>query len=175
MLTKETIISTLAETRAKVLARYEAFTQEELERPCTQSEAPDGAPWRSKDHLAHFALVERAFYGMVQRTLKGSDDPVSFSRTGAKNREEVLAWIHRNNQAYVDAHRDDTLQMLLNELSDARRTTLSLLAELTDEQLKQPIPGAPWGDGTIGGVLATNAQHELQHLGWVEAGLRQNV
>lgn len=175
MLTREAIISTLAETREKLLARYEAFTEEEFERPCTQSETPDGALWRPKDHLAHLALIERAFHGMAQRTLKGSDDPVGFSRTGAKSREEVMAWIHRNNQAYVDAHHDDTRQTVLTELATIRRATLSFLAELTDEQLKMVIPGAPWGDGTIGGVLVTNAQHELQHLGWVEEALRQSV
>ncbi len=175
MPTREVILGTLTETRQKLLNRYQSFTPEELARPCTQSETPGGEPWRPKDHLAHFALIERVFQGMIRRTLKGNDDPVGFSRTGARNREEVVAWIHRNNQAYVDAHRDDDMQTLLAELATVREETLVLLAQLTDEQLTLVIPGAPWANGTIGGIVVTNAQHELQHLGWVEEGLRQSA
>lgn len=175
MPTRDEIIKTLAQEREKLLARYRAFTPQELEENCTKSEAPDGEPWRPKDHLAHLTLIERSFLGMARRTLKGNEDPVGFSRTGAKNREEVLAWIHRNNQAYVDAHRNDSLETLLADLAHARQETLAQLEQLTDEQLATPIPGAPWGDGTIGGVLMTNAHHETMHLAWVDEGLKQNV
>lgn len=40
MPTRESILSTLAEEREKLLARYQLFTQEELECPCTRSEVP---------------------------------------------------------------------------------------------------------------------------------------
>ncbi|HYK84126.1 MAG TPA: DinB family protein [Ktedonobacteraceae bacterium] len=172
MPTRETILNTLAEEQEKLLARYALFTPEELETPCTESEVPGGAPWRPKDHLAHLALIERAFQGMARRTLKGSADPVGFSRTGATNREEILAWIHRNNQQYVEAHHDDSLETLLADLTDARKDTLAMLEQLTDEQLAMPIPGAPWGDGTISGVLMTNARHATMHVAWIEEGLR---
>jgi len=174
-LTRDVILNTLAQEREKLLARYRAFTPQELEENCTKSEAPDGSPWRPKDHLAHLTLIERSFLGIARRTLKGSDDPVGFSRTGAKNREEVLAWIHLNNQAYVDAHRNDSLETLLDDLNNARNDTLTLVKQMTDEQLTTPIPGAPWGDGTIGGVLMTNAHHETMHLAWVDEGLKQHV
>ena len=174
MSTRNEIIETLAREREKLLARYQTLTPQELEENCTKSEAPGGEPWRPKDHLAHLTLVERAFQGMARRTVKGSEDPVGFSRTGAKNREEVLAWIHHNNQVYVDAHRNDSLETLLADLTNAREDTLTLVGQLTDEQLSTPIPGAPWGDGTIGGVLMTNAQHETVHLRWVDEGLKHN-
>jgi hypothetical protein len=51
----------------------------------------------------------------------------------------------------------------------SRAVTLTLLAELTDEQLAEPLPGAPWADGTIGGVLGANAGHGRMHWGWVKA------
>ena len=175
MPTRETIIKTLAEAREKLLARYQSFTAEELVCICTLSETPGGEPWRPKDHLAHLALIERAFQGMARRAMQGKADPVGFSRTGAKNREEVLAWIHRNNQAYVDAHHDDDMQILLAELASAREESLALLEQLTDEQLTIVLPGAPWADGTIGGILITNAQHENLHLAWVEDGLQRSV
>src|ERR1700730_14679150 len=127
MPTREVILSTLAAERENLLAYHQAFTPEELEAVCTKSEAPDGAPWRPKDHLAHLTLIERAFQGIIKRTLKGEADPLGFSLTGAKNREEVLAWIHRNNQDYVEAHRHDDMHTLLTDLAEARKETLALL------------------------------------------------
>jgi hypothetical protein len=54
----------------------------------------------------------------------------------------------------------------------ARGETLTLLAELSDTQLDETLEGAPWSDGTIGGVIATNADHARQHWRWIkEAGL----
>jgi hypothetical protein len=171
MPTRESILSTLAEAREHLFAHYRAFTPQELEVVCTQSEDPDGAPWRPKDHLAHLTLVERAFQRMIKRTLKGVADPVGFNRLGATKREEILAWIHHNNQEYVEAHRQDTIDTLLTDLAHARSETLTLLDQLTDEQLLLPVAGAPWADGTIGGILITNAHHEKMHLSWVEEGL----
>ena len=173
MPTREVILQILAETHEALLAYYSALTPDELERICTASEVPGGEPWRPKDHLAHLTLIEQAFQGMVRRTLKGSADPVGFSRTGATNREEIVAWIHRNNQAYVNAHRDDSLESLLADLAHARQETLALLEQLTDEQLLLPLAGAPWDDGTAGGILITNAHHEQQHLSWMQQGLHQ--
>ena len=175
MPTRDEIVKTLEQQHEKLLARYQTLTPQELEENCTKSEAPGGEPWRPKDHLAHLTLIERSFLGMAKRTLKGGEDPVGFSRTGAKNREEILAWIHRNNQAYVEAHRNDSLETLLADLASARHNTLVQLEQMTDEQLAMAIPGAPWGDGTIGGVLMTNAHHEMIHLAWVDEGLKPSV
>ncbi len=173
MPTREVILQTLAEAHEELLAYYQSLTPQELERICTASEVPGGESWRPKDHLAHLTLIEKSFLSMVRRTLKGSSDPVGFSRTGATNREEILAWIHRNNQAYVNAHRDDSLETLLADLAHARQDTLVLLDQLTDEQLTLPLLGAPWDDGTVGGILITNAHHEHQHLAWMQQGLQQ--
>ena len=172
MPTREAIVQTLTQEQEKLLARYRLFTPEELEMECTESEAPNGEAWRPKDHLAHLILIERAFQGMARRTLKGADDPVGFSRTGAKNREEVLSWIHQNNQDYANAHRNDSLETIIADYVTARNDTLEQIGQLTDEQLTTIIPGAPWGDGTIGGVLMANAQHGVRHLAWVEEGLK---
>ena len=170
---REVILKSLAEAHEELLAYYHTLSPEELERTCTASEVPGGEPWRPKDHLAHLTLIEQAFQGMVRRTLKGNADPVGFSRTGATNRDEIVAWIHRNNQAYVNVHRNDSLETLLTDLAHARQETLALLEQLTDEQLSLPLAGAPWDDGTAGGILITNAHHEQQHLAWMQQGLRQ--
>ena len=158
----------LAKERERLVARYQELADDDLVRPCTQSEAPDGAPWAAKDHLAHLSMIERSFQGMVRRALAGDSNPVGF---GTGSRDDILARVHRGNQENVDAHRDVDVDTLLADLDEARRDTLALLDELSDEQLAEPVPGAPWADGTVGGVLITNAYHEAQHLAWVDEGL----
>ena len=91
------------------------------------------------------------------------------------NWKEALAWVHRQNQISAEKHADDSLEEILADLTATRRKTLELLEQLTDEQLAQPVPGAPWADGTIGGVLITNAHHATMHTVWVDDGLRQQA
>ena len=49
-----------------------------------------------------------------------------------------------------------------------RADTIALLAELSDDDLASKIPGAPWSDGTVGGIMAANADHGRMHYGWAE-------
>jgi uncharacterized damage-inducible protein DinB len=162
------ITAKLDKERARLIERYRALSPDDLTRPCTQSEVDGEAPWSAKDHLAHLAFIERAFQGMIRRTIQGESNPIRF---GGGSRDEVIARVHKGNQDNVDSHRADDLDALLKDLDAARADTLALLDELTDEQLASPLPGAPWNDGTIGGVLVTNAHHEIQHWTWVSEGL----
>lgn len=166
------ILTALNASQERLFTRYQTFSSGELASICTQSEASDGNPWTPKDHLAHLTLIEQAFQGIIHRTLQGKSDPIGFTRSGLKSRPEILAWIHQQNQAYVDAHHADSLETVLADLAAARKDSLMLLEQLTDEQLSLPVAGAPWADGTIGGLLITNAHHATQHLAWVEQGLQ---
>ncbi|HET6794804.1 MAG TPA: DinB family protein [Acidimicrobiales bacterium] len=168
MPTRESIRGKLAAERAHLLAEIGAMSADDLGRPCTDSEAEDGRPWSAKDHLAHLAHIERSFQGMIERHLRGDGNPVGL---GGGDRSAILGRVHRGNEDNVDAHRGDDLPTLLADLEAARADSLRLLDRLSDEQLASPLPGAPWADGTIGGVLITNAYHEIQHLSWVRDGL----
>lgn len=168
MATREAILGKLEKERQNLFARYRAFPDEQLTSACTESEVRGAPPWTAKDHLAHLAMIERAFQGMVRRSIAGETNPVGF---GGTTRDEIIAGVHSNNQDNVEAHRDDGLETLLADLDAARAATLSLLDDLTDDQLASPLPGAPWADGTIGGVLITNAYHQVQHLAWIDEGL----
>jgi hypothetical protein len=119
-------------------------------------------------------MIERAFQGMIHRTLEGSKAPLNIDlKSGGM--EGIMARVHKGNQDNVDAHKDDDLETLLADLDEARIETKRLLADLSDEQLATTVPGAPWADGTIGGVLLTNAYHQIQHWTWVEEGIRTIV
>jgi hypothetical protein len=168
MPTRESITGKLAKERDALIQAYRALTPDELTCECTKSEDPDGSPWAAKDHLAHLAMIERAFQGMIRRSMDGDANPVGL---GSGSREDVIGRVHRNNEKSVDEHRGDSLDSLLADLDAARRETLDLLAGVPDDRLTEKVPGAPWADGTIGGVLITNAYHEMQHLAWVREGL----
>jgi hypothetical protein len=173
MFTHEVIQSTLEAAHERLVAHYQAFTPEELEATCTQSEAPDGAPWQPKDHLIHLLSAERFFQKIIKRTLEENADPIGFSSMGLTTPEETLGWIHRTNQHTIETHHNDEVNHLLTEFAKVRQDTLALLEQLTEEQLALPVAGAPsfWADGTIGGLLITSAHHEILHLSWVEKGL----
>jgi hypothetical protein len=165
---RATITSKLERELEKLVTHYRAMPADDLARPCTESEADDGAPWSAKDHLAHLAMIERAFQAMIRRGVSGSDNPVGL---GGTDRSAIMARVHKGNEDNVASHKDDDLDTLIADLESARRDTLALLDELTDEQLAEPLKGAPWADGTIGGVLITNAHHQIQHTAWVQEGL----
>ena len=174
MFQRNTILCVLEAARERLLARYQAFTQEELETPCTQSEVPDGAPWRPKDHLVHLLATERVFQSTIKRTLAGDANPAGFSRRGITRQEDMLPFVDRWNQRTIDAHRDDDVNTCLSELTKARQDTLALVEQMTDEQLTLPIADAAWwwADGTLGGLLITMAHPEIVHVSWLEKALR---
>ncbi len=165
---RSTILSTLQSQRAELERRYRAFDADTVTVPCTPSEDPDGDDWSAKDHLAHLLRIEKAFLAMARLTISGDDAPVKIAGSTMKDK---LAQVHRDNEEHVAEHRVADVDALLDELSDARAKTLAFIETLSDDQLGQPIPGAPWGDGSIGGVLMANAGHEKQHLAWVDEGL----
>lgn len=173
MPTRAEITSKLDEELSNLLEHYRSLSREDLERPCTESEVDGAAPWCAKDHLAHLAMIERAFQGMIKRTIGGSSNPVGFDFKA--DRVGAIARVHQGNQDDVEAHKDDDLDTLIASLTDSRAESRRLLDSLTDEQLATPVPGAPWMDGTIGGVILTNAYHQIQHWKWVSEGLASDA
>lgn len=168
MTDRTTILSALADQRTALEDTYRAFSEDVVMTPCTDSEDPDGAPWAPIDHLGHLLRIEKAFLGMARLTVQGDENPI---KIGGSSWEEKIAQVHRDNENHLASLRPLDVETLLSELAGARQDTVGFIAELSDEQLTTPIPGAPWGDGTIGGVLMANAGHERQHLAWVADAL----
>ncbi len=165
---RSTILETLASQRVELATHYRALDTTIAETACTESEDPDGEPWTPLDHLGHLLRIEKAFLGMSKLTIEGDSSPI---KIGGSTFEERLAQVHRDNEAHLAEIRPLDVETLLTELDEARASTLDFIETLTDEQLTIPIPGAPWGDGTIGGVLMANAGHEKMHMAWVDEAL----
>ncbi len=169
----------LNEGRSWLLAKYSLLDEEELRRPLTVSQHNPENRWSALDHLAHMALVERNFNAMVRRHFSGSTNPVGFMLDGEgkpRTRDEIMADVHADTEKWQAAHHDESFSEVVALTAAMRGETLQLIAELSDEQLEEILPTAPWADGTIGGVLGANADHGHMHWRWLkEAGLSDEV
>src|SRR5215472_4118568 len=173
MATRTEIQAELERALAELEADARALTPEQLERKCTASEVPDGDPWSPKDHVAHVIRIERSFLTFARRTVDGDAEPIAFSRMGS-NQDEVRAAIHLANQRHVEDVASRTLDELFAELRAARADTLAFIEAHDDVTLARPVPGSPWGDGTIGGMLGRNAAHQTNHMRAYRAGLEES-
>jgi hypothetical protein len=166
----------LSQDRAWTLDTWVALPTNELSRGITSSRHDPEASWSAKDHLAHLAGIEAAFNGIIRKYIAGDPNPIGILKNPdgtTPTREEVMTRVHAMNEAWVQKHRDKSFSEVVALGQKIRSETLALLAELTDEQLQEKLPGAPWADGTIGGVIAINGDHARQHHGWVKRGFSQ--
>jgi hypothetical protein len=136
----------------------------------TTSEHDESNHWGALDHFAHLSLIEDNFVGMIRRHLSGHKNPVGLllgEGGEPRSREEIMASVHAMTDKFQREHHNDTLSEVVALTARSRAATLSLLSELSDEQLSERLEGAPWADGTLGGVLGVNADHAHMHWTWV--------
>ena len=118
------------------------------------------------DHVAHLALVERDFAAMMKRHFAGKPNPVGLLQNDLgqpRTRVEIMVIVNAVTEEWQVAHRDDTISEVVALTAAARGATLQLIAELSDSQFEEKLPGAPWDDGTVAGVLGANSDHGRRH------------
>jgi hypothetical protein len=191
MPTRAEILDTLAASQAEVLAFFQGLSPHDLERPATTNGVPGAAPWRAKDHLAHLARSERKGQQLLRRILAGEppDDILrlqypegmplpgtlgDLSALTPEEEERLELAIASINQAYLNAHHDDSLELLVADYLAARQDTLDLLHQFTDEQLATAVPTVV-GEQTAGDFFAGRAGHATEHMLEIEEGWRQGV
>ena len=161
----------LNEDRAWLLNTYAALTDDELYADLTPSEHNPQNFWSALDHLAHLALIERNFAAMIRKHIAGDANPVGLrvdDNGVARSTEQIMASVHAMTEEWQMTHHGKSLSEVVALGASARAVTLQLLSELSDAQLEEVLPGAPWADGTVGGVLAANADHGRMHWKWVK-------
>ena len=191
MPTRAEILDTLAASQTQVMAFFQGLSPEDLERPATASDVPGEAPWRAKDHLAHLVKSERTIQQLLRRTLAGETRDVllrlqypegmpmpgilgDLSALTPEEEERLGMAIAQLNQTYVNAHHDDSMEMLAADFLAARQETVNLLHQFTDDQLVAPVPTVV-GDATAGDLFAGRAGHAAEHITSIEEGFRQGV
>ena len=177
-MTRTEIEIKLNRDRAWTLETWAALSSEDLTRGLTISRHNPEFLWSAQAHLAHLAGIEAAFNRIIRRYLAGDPNPIGITKNAdgsTPSREEVMARVHAMNDAYVLEQHSKSFSEVVALGQTIRAETLALLAELSDAQLEEKIPGAPWADGTMGGVIAVNGDHARQHHGWVVAGLERQA
>jgi hypothetical protein len=159
--------------RAWLLETFAALPEADVTKPVTDSAHDPATPWSAKDHLAHLAGIERNFNEMIRRYLGGDANPIGMMNKPDGTRrsmDEIMKTVNEMNERWVVAQRAKPLADVIALGQRARSETLALLGKLSDEQLAEKLPGAPWSDGTIGGVLSVNADHGRMHWKLVKDG-----
>lgn len=166
------IESKLNRDRAWLLETLAAMPAEELYAPRTPSEHDPSKTWSFADHFIHTTLIEKNWNAMFRRHLAGEPGMAARVREDGspQSREEVMAGVHRWTEEWAEQHRGKPLDELVRVGLAVRADTLQLLSELSDDDLASKIPGAPWADGTVGGIMAANADHGRMHFKWAKEG-----
>src|ERR1051325_7613641 len=160
--------------RAWLLETFAAMSQEDLNRGITTSRANPESRWSAKDHLSHLIGIEVAFNNIIQKYLEGDARPVGImvKEDGTpRTREEIMEIVHAMNEKWVKEHREKSFDEVVALGQKVRAETLALVAGLSEAQLNEKIPGAPWGDGTVGAIIAIHGDHARNHFNWVKDGL----
>lgn len=158
--------------RAWLLETLSGMSEQELYVPRTPSEHDPSQSWSFADHFIHTTLIERNWNDMFRRHLAGGQG-MQLGRNAdgtPQPREAVMAGVHRWTEEWAAKHRGKPLDELARVGLETRAETLKLLSELTQEQLDSKIPGTPWADGTVGGIMAANADHGRMHFNWAKEG-----
>lgn len=163
-------------SRTECIEKLAKLSEEELQAPRTQSQHDPELWWSQADHFIHTTAIEMTFNAMIRRHIAGErgmeGSPVQLDDDGkpAVSWDEIMKAVNARTEAWAVQHRGKPLDELVRIGADVRGDTLQLLSSLTDEQLADRIPGAPWATGVIGGILAINADHAYAHHGYGEGG-----
>jgi hypothetical protein len=164
----------LSTDRAWLLESFAAISEEDLNRGITTSREDPESKWSAKDHLAHLVGIEIAFNGIIRRHLEGKGNAIGITSNqdgSRRSRDEVMTAVHTMNEEWVRRHHHKSFDEIVAIGQKVRAETLTLLAGLSDAQLEEEVPEAPWRNATVGGILALNGDHARQHFSWVSAGL----
>lgn len=156
--------------RAWLLARLGAMSEDDLRAPRTFSEHDPDSRWSFADHFVHTTLIEQNWNDMFRRHVSGDQGlaPRLRSDGSRQSMDEIMAGIHGWTEEWKAEHEGKPFVELVRIGQAVRAETLALLAELSDEELESKIPGAPWADGTVGGIMAANADHGRLHYAWAD-------
>jgi len=132
----------------------------------------DSAGWTAKDHLAHLAAWERSMVYLLQG--KPRHEGLGVEEAVYLDGDEDAI-----NAVIQAATRDLPLADVLAVLRSTHEHLRSLVAEMSDEDLRQPYshflpdePGRDDGRPIIERISANGDAHFAEHLGYIEVILR---
>ena len=157
------------------------FDESVLGQRVSQDHHDPSVWWTVKDHIAHcFGVYDAGTRVVREFFAEGGERPfITYllppskrDLDAATNLNELLAAVDESTHAIWDRYRNYSWTDLLSVGQQARGERLVLISSLSDEELARSLPGAQWGDGTLGGYLLNAAgNHQRMHLKWIMTGL----
>ncbi len=153
---KATVIKRLHAERRRLEANLAQLGREDIIRPNTMGE------WSFKDVLAHLAHWEGFLLDWVPAARRG--EKVEVPAPG-------LTWkdVHILNQRIYEAHRDQSLEDVLEYFRDTHTRFMTLAEALTDEEMLTTGFYAFTGGGSLYDWLNAYAAHDM----WGKKKIRQ--
>jgi hypothetical protein len=120
---------------------------------------PDG--WSIKDHLAHLAAWERM---VVAHLRTGNDHEV----VGLDEAAYANAGLEELNRIIEQRNKNRTLADVLDDVREAHTAVLSLLQDMTDDDLARPYwQDEPDGRTVMEKLTGDTYRHDLEHRRWI--------
>ncbi|MEM7797865.1 MAG: DinB family protein [Chloroflexota bacterium] len=158
----------------RTLSQWESLSEETLIGGLTVSLADPALFWSPQDHLAHVYGTEKLFQFMIKRFLSNpmpadedAKSEVAASQTREAEREAFLRQINRQNDKWIVKHRDKSFAEVVQVGEEIRAKSLELIDGLDESQLALTVPNAPWGGGSIAGIIGFNDDHAQMHWEWI--------
>ena len=138
------------------IAFFKSLTDEELNAQVYQ----DGAKWTARQVLAHFITVERSMHWLFNNIASGgSGSPEDFD----------LERFNRSQTSKLDGL---TFDELISQFTTAREDTISLVKELSEEDLDREGLHAFHGHGKLEKFIRWAYEHTHIHENEIRQALR---
>ncbi len=148
---KSRLLRDLAVQRAALLRSVEGLTADQMRDP-----GASGPDWSAQDVLGHIAAWERQTVETLRAYVQGG---IPYRMDNLEGLTEIDRW----NEEAVEQRRNWPVHETFIELGVVRSELLSLLADLSEEQIDERIT-YPWGrPGRLRKLVAIGAEHEQEH------------
>ena len=142
------LVEKMTEERDKLLAQFEALTEEAAER--SPADAEGEAQWSAKEQCAHLADMETSYRAWVGLALAEENPDV----TGVTGEPVAIA---------LEAAGDHPISALVAQLRRERETTLALIDRLQPEDYDRPASQPMFGTLTVLQWLRSYYRHDRMH------------
>lgn len=164
--TKPEIMAKIADRWDSLQALVAPLTDDDFERPL-------GDGWSAKVHMAHIAAWERSLLGLLRKQDRGEVAGLPHDLWAGHDTDQMNAFI-------AERAGPRPLKDVLRESREVHDEVIGLLESLSLANLEQPYslyqPQDPRynAEPVVGWVRGNTYHHYDEHIGWLEAGLRDD-
>lgn len=169
----QSIKEKLSASWERTISQWNSLPEESLTKGLTVSLADSELFWSPQDHLVHVYGTEKLFQIMIKRFLSSPPPAESAGKadavpeTSEAERASFIERVNQQNDKWVLKHRDKSFAEVVELGEKIRAKSLELIDGLDESQLALVVPNAPWGGGSIAGIIGFNDDHAQMHWHWI--------